>query len=86
MYVGLVSQKNVEKAEAAPNMARGKGCCGRIVPDGSELPGRRCTGIVRAKSRRRAEKLIVGCGEKVAESYPYRRCEMLVMSIIIHKM
>jgi hypothetical protein len=25
-YVGLVSQENVEKAEAVPNIARGKGC------------------------------------------------------------
>jgi hypothetical protein len=26
IYVGLVSHENVEKADAAPNMARGKGC------------------------------------------------------------
>ena len=26
MYVGFVSQVNDEKAAAAPNMARGKGC------------------------------------------------------------
>lgn len=67
-YVGFVSQVKVEKEETAPNMARGKGCWGITVPDGSELPGRICTGITRAKSSRIAERLIVGCGENVVES------------------
>lgn len=44
-----------------------------MVPEGSELPGKRCTGITRAKSSRVAERLIVGCGENAVESYPYRR-------------
>lgn len=67
-YVGFVSQVNVEKDETAPNIARGKGCWGMTVPDGSEFPGRICTGITRAKSSRMAETLIVGCGENVVES------------------
>lgn len=71
--VGFVSQLNVEKVEASPNMARGKGCWGRMVPDGSDSPGRMCMGRTCAKSSRCAERLMVGCTEKVVESYPYRR-------------
>jgi len=39
-YVGFVSQEKVGKEDTAPNIARGKGCWGIIVPEGSESPGR----------------------------------------------
>lgn len=68
MKVGLVSQVNVEYADVAPNMARGKGCWGRMVPEGSESPGRRWMGMSAARSSRWAERVNVGSGENVVES------------------
>lgn len=59
-YVGLVSQKNVESLEASPNILRGNGCCGIIVPEGSISPGRMWTGITRPISRRCADRLSIG--------------------------
>ena len=40
MYVGFVSQENDENDDAWLNMARGRACWGRIVPEGSDSPGR----------------------------------------------
>jgi hypothetical protein len=40
MYVGFVSQEKDANEEAGPNMARGRACCGRIDPEGSDSPGR----------------------------------------------
>ena len=45
--MGLVSQVNEENEDIAPNMARGNGCCGRMVPEGSVSPGRIWIGIAR---------------------------------------
>lgn len=60
MYVGFVSQVKEENAAAGPNIMRGRGCCGKMVPEGSDAPGRRCIGNVRARSWRWPERLIVG--------------------------
>lgn len=51
-YVGFVSQENVGYRAASPNIARGNGCCGIIVPEGSVSPGRMCIGKVAAISLR----------------------------------
>ena len=72
-YVGFVSVANELKAAAPPNIARGSGCCGRIVPDGSVAPANKCIGMLRAISCKQAANAWVGCGEKVALSCPYRR-------------
>lgn len=60
IYVGFVSQVKEENVAAGPNIMRGRGCWGRIVPEGSEAPGRRWMGKVRARSCRWPERLIVG--------------------------
>jgi hypothetical protein len=52
MYVGLVSHVNEPYDDAEPNIARGRACCGRIVPEGSDGPGRRWIGILCAMSVR----------------------------------
>ena len=39
-YVGFVSQEKDEYEDAGPNMERGRACWGRIVPAGSDSPGR----------------------------------------------
>lgn len=52
IYVGFVSEVNVENDDAPPNIARGSDCWGSIVPDGSVGPGRTCIGILRAMSSR----------------------------------
>ena len=70
-YVGFVSVTKDVNAAAPPNIARGRGCCGRIVPDGSVKPARRCIGTLRAMSSRQAANASVGCGEKLALSCPY---------------
>jgi len=59
-YVGFVSQLNDWKRAASPNIARGKGCCGMMVPDGSVSPGRICIGIEVARSVRVADRDNIG--------------------------
>jgi hypothetical protein len=51
-YVGLVSHEKVVNEATAPNIGRGNGCCGRMVPAGSVTPGKMWTGITRQMSRR----------------------------------
>lgn len=40
IYVGFVSQEKEGNVEIGPNIARGKDCWGRMVPEGSVSPGR----------------------------------------------
>jgi len=49
-YVGFVSQVIVGYRAASPNIARGKGCWGMMMPEGSDSPGRICIGMVLAMS------------------------------------
>ena len=44
----------------SPNIARGKGCCGIIVPEGSDSPGSRCIGMTLAISYNEEERLNIG--------------------------
>lgn len=67
-YVGFVSQENVGYRAASPNIARGNGCWGRIVPEGSVSPGRICIGNALAISVRVDDKLKTGCAEKFVAS------------------
>lgn len=67
--VGLVSQKNAGDFDAWPNIARGRGCCGKIVPEGSSSPGRRCIGRVRAISSRCDPSVYIGWGVRSFASW-----------------
>ena len=44
----------------SPNIARGKGCCGIIVPEGSNSPGSRCIGMTLAISCKEDDRLKTG--------------------------
>lgn len=59
-YVGFVSQLNDWKRAASPNIARGKGCCGMMVPEGSVSPGKICIGMEVARSVNAADKWSMG--------------------------
>lgn len=84
-YFGFVSQMNVEYREASPNIARGKGCCGMMVPAGSDSPGRMCIGMELAISFNVADKLKMGRGEKDVTSWPFRRYQGVISVVNLLK-
>ena len=57
---GFVSVVNDGMDLTELNIARGSGCCGRSIPDGSEAPARRWTGRDCATSRRKEFTTLVG--------------------------
>lgn len=42
------------------NMSRGRGCWGRVVPEGSEAPGSRWMGSRGEREEKREEKVVRG--------------------------